>query len=59
LEESTEGDIAPIMRDLVRLRDRLRQAKEYALADKVRSRLLELGIVLEDTPQGTVWRYKK
>jgi cysteinyl-tRNA synthetase len=44
---------------LVSLRDKLRAEKQWALADTIRSRLTELGIVLEDTPQGTVWRHKR
>jgi cysteinyl-tRNA synthetase len=44
---------------LIKEREELRKAKEYSLADKVRSRLLEVGIVLEDTSQGTLWRYRQ
>jgi cysteinyl-tRNA synthetase len=47
---------APFIQLLIELRDELRQAKHYDLADRVRSRLSELGIALEDTPQGTVWK---
>lgn len=41
---------------LVSTRVDLRQAKEWELADKIRNRLAELGIALEDTPKGTVWK---
>ncbi|MFA7068278.1 MAG: cysteine--tRNA ligase [Acidaminococcaceae bacterium] len=37
-------------------RQQARQNKEYAKADELRNRLTEMGIVLEDTPQGVRWR---
>jgi cysteinyl-tRNA synthetase len=36
----------------------LRQQKLWALADSIRNRLTELGIVLEDTRDGTSWRWQ-
>jgi cysteinyl-tRNA synthetase len=41
---------------LVELRSDLRDEKRFALSDKVRDRLLELGITLEDVQGGTRWR---
>jgi cysteinyl-tRNA synthetase len=46
----------PFIQLLIELRKELRQAKRYDLADSIRSRLGELGVALEDTPQGTVWK---
>ncbi|MEE8470738.1 MAG: cysteine--tRNA ligase [Dehalococcoidia bacterium] len=40
-------------------RDELRRDKRWQLADSIRNDLKELGITLEDTPRGTMWRYKK
>ncbi|MGA0795047.1 MAG: cysteine--tRNA ligase [Quisquiliibacterium sp.] len=33
-----------------------KKAKDYSQADRLRAELLEQGVMLEDTPQGTVWR---
>lgn len=43
---------------LVSLRTELRQEKQWALADKVRDGLSSLSVQLEDTPEGTVWRFE-
>jgi cysteinyl-tRNA synthetase len=41
---------------LVQQRDAARAAKDFAESDRIRDELLARGIVLEDTPNGTVWR---
>ncbi|MDX6915710.1 cysteine--tRNA ligase [Pectobacterium carotovorum] len=43
---------------LIQQRKDARVAKDWALADQARDRLNEMGIVLEDGPQGTIWRRK-
>jgi cysteinyl-tRNA synthetase len=48
----------PFIDLLVSVRSELRQAKQWALADKVRDGLRALGVVLEDTPEGTRWRFE-
>jgi cysteinyl-tRNA synthetase len=56
-----EADIggAPFIELLITVRNELRQAKQFALADRVRDGLAELGIALEDTAQGTEWRRRE
>jgi cysteinyl-tRNA synthetase len=41
---------------LIETREKSRKAKQWQLADMVRQRLIELGVALEDTPKGTVWK---
>jgi cysteinyl-tRNA synthetase len=55
-------DVAESDSIIKRLSDKrleLRSARKYRDADNIRGDLKQLGITLEDTPQGTVWRYKK
>ena len=42
--------------DLIQQRQDAKKAKEFAKADKIRQSLLDQGVVLEDTRQGTIWR---
>ena len=51
-----EQGTAALIELLVRTRAQLRAAKQFALADQVRQSLGNLGIVLEDTPNGTTWK---
>jgi cysteinyl-tRNA synthetase len=50
-----EGEAEEIEK-LVAERERSRRKKDYAVADKVRERLMSMGVVVEDTPEGPVWR---
>jgi cysteinyl-tRNA synthetase len=60
LKSSENGltDAAPFIELLISTRKELRQAKQFQLADGIRNKLSDLGITLEDAPQGTVWRNK-
>lgn len=42
---------------LLTLRQELRQSKNYALADRVRDELAELGVVIEDAGQRSTWHW--
>ena len=35
-----------------------RQKKDWAVADRIRDGLNELGIIVRDTPQGVIWEKK-
>lgn len=55
------GDVAakPFIDLLVEVRGDMRTAKQWAAADKIRNKLKELGVVMEDTPDGTSWRFEE
>ena len=61
LEEKTQPipDAEAFISILASTRDDLRQNQQWQLADKIRSGLADLGVTLEDTPQGTRWKYNK
>jgi cysteinyl-tRNA synthetase len=49
-------EAAPFVDLLVQIRNELRAARQYQLADRVRDGLAELDITLEDSPDGTTWK---
>ncbi len=57
VEPTGGGDVKPFVDLLVSVRSELRTAKQWAIADQVRDGLKELGVALEDTPEGTEWRF--
>jgi len=62
LEETTGAEelaVQPFIQLLIDTRAELRRAKQWALADQIRQRLGELGVSLEDSPQGTTWRHRR
>ena len=57
----SEADIsaAPFIELLIKIREELRSAKQFELSDRVRDGLDELGVALEDGPEGTAWRRRQ
>ena len=41
---------------MIQARQQARKAKNFALADEIRGKLLDMGIVLEDTREGVKWK---
>jgi cysteinyl-tRNA synthetase len=56
LEELGGGLEGPLIGLLIEVRQRLRESRQWELSDGIRGRLGELGIALEDRPEGTTWR---
>lgn len=57
-DSDSGGDIAPFVELLIQTRAELRAAKQFAIADTIRDRLTELGVVLEDSAAGTDWKLR-
>lgn len=60
-ESGGTGDemLSQVMEVLMEVRVKARQKKDWELSDLIRDKLKELGIVVEDTPQGARWTLKK
>jgi cysteinyl-tRNA synthetase len=52
------GEVSPFVDLLVEIRSELRNQKLWSISDLIRDRLVELGVILEDTKSGTTWRWK-
>ncbi len=55
---SDQANVEPFIQLLIEIRSDLRAAKQFDLADRVRHRLADLGVALEDTPRGTEWVHR-
>jgi cysteinyl-tRNA synthetase len=50
--ENSDDKIGKLIELLIDVRQKLREKKDWALADEIRNRLSELGIILEDAKTG-------
>ncbi|MEO2068681.1 MAG: cysteine--tRNA ligase [Desulfurobacteriaceae bacterium] len=55
-EEKEKGLEDELIKILIDVRSELRKRKTFDLADLIRDRLKELGIILEDLPSGTIYK---
>ena len=55
LYEKTDTDLDAEVEELIAKRTEARKNKDFKTADAIRDQLKEMGIVLEDTPQGVKW----
>lgn len=57
-ETKKEEKLSKKAEELIRKREEARRAKDWEKADKIREQLRNMGIIIEDTPQGVKWRIK-
>ena len=60
IEKTSEANVAVdgLVQLLIEVRQDLRANKLWQLSDKVRDRLVELGLILKDSKEGTSWHWK-
>ena len=51
-----DGFVDSLLDLLLGLREELRKQKNFALSDRIRNQLADLGVTIEDTPQGPRWK---
>lgn len=56
LSDRYEGDLPLEIAQKIQAREKARLEKNFAMADKIRQELVEEGILLEDTKDGTRWK---
>jgi cysteinyl-tRNA synthetase len=57
-EQSGSSSVDPFVDFLIKIRTQLRQQKLWALSDQIRDGLRELGVILEDSKEGSTWRWE-
>ncbi len=56
-EKQGFGDADKFVDLLIKVRSEVRKQKLWALSDQIRDKLKELGVMIEDSKDGTTWRY--
>ncbi len=63
LEDQSYNEISSEFKDkvdsLIEDRSNAKQKRDFELADKIRSELIELGVEINDSPEGTTWKVVK
>ena len=54
-EENIDSDLKSYVEEQIKLRNEAKKSKNFEVADKIRNDLLEKGIELKDTREGTIW----
>jgi cysteinyl-tRNA synthetase len=56
--QSAADCLAPLVTELLALRENYRQEGKWQDADQIRDTLFRAGVIVEDTPDGSRWRMK-
>ncbi|MEA1979369.1 MAG: cysteine--tRNA ligase [candidate division Zixibacteria bacterium] len=57
-ENKGDDSLVAEVESLITKRTEARKNKDFESADQIRDKLQEMGIILEDTPQGVKWKHK-
>jgi cysteinyl-tRNA synthetase len=57
-EKAETGALSDEAQRKIKQREEARTRRDWAAADRLRAELLAMGVVIEDTPTGTVWKTK-
>ncbi|RJP49740.1 MAG: cysteine--tRNA ligase [Anaerolineaceae bacterium] len=56
-DKKGSADVDPFVNLLIEVRTEARKQKQWAMSDLIRDRLKELGVTIEDSKDGTTWRW--
>ena len=56
MEDLVQGDAE--IESLIAQRNEARKNRDFAMSDRIRDQLLDRGVLIEDTREGTRWRRK-
>ena len=63
LEDKSYNQISSEFKDkvdnLIEDRSNAKKKRDFELADKIRSELIDLGVEINDSPEGTTWKVVK
>jgi cysteinyl-tRNA synthetase len=58
-KEIKKEEVSDEIKKLVDEREEARKKKDWKTADDIRTKLKNMGVILEDTPEGIKWKIKK
>ncbi|MDC0047571.1 cysteine--tRNA ligase, partial [Euryarchaeota archaeon] len=57
-KNAAKSAISELVNDLLNQRKAAREEKNWDRADEIRSELNTMGVIVEDSPNGPIWRLK-